>query len=179
MAISTIQEVIDRGSVSIYLSGNDNAKGQLFGKRLASPGSPISIALIDDALNWGYDGGAQTDADVRQMANYLEWLIGKYGQEAQYILTGSGGGSVTPIIPGGSPTRLDFIVSASSFLPTGTITYTFPTTWSGKNMDFIRGGVPQSTISTESSYFTWDRTTRIFTCSPALQVDELISIIPS
>ena len=96
MSISTIQQVIDRSQVSIYLSGNDNARGQLFGKRIAAPGSPVSIALISDALNWGYDGGAQTDADVRQMANYLEWLIGQYGREAEYILTGAGGGSVVP-----------------------------------------------------------------------------------
>ena len=179
MAISTIQEVIDRSQVSIYLSGNDNAKGNLFGKRLAAPGSPVSIALISDALNWGNDGGAETAADLRQMANYLEWLIGKYGQQAQAILEGAGGGSVTPITPGGSPTRVDFIVAATSFLPTGTTTYTFPSTWQGSNMDFIRNGISQSTISTEASYFTFDRNTLAFVCSPALVAGELISIIPS
>lgn len=98
MAIPTIQEVVDMGKVSIYLSGNDNARGNLFSPRLASPGSNVSIAMITDALLWGYEGGAQSAQALRQVANYIVWLIGAYGQTAQYILQGTGGGTV---IPGG------------------------------------------------------------------------------
>lgn len=178
MAIPTIPEAIERGQVSIYLSAINNAKGNLFGPRLSAPGSTSAIAMITNILSWGYDGGAQTAKSLRGIANYLVWLCGMYGQQAQAILQGGGGGSVTPITPGGSPTRVDFIVDATSFLPTGTTAYTFPTTWQGANMDFVRNGIPQSTVSTESSYFTWNRSTREFTCSPALVATELISIIP-
>lgn len=96
MAIATIQETIDRGNVSIYLSANDNSKGLLFGHRKASPISPVTIAMVTDALTWGRDGGAQTDEELRNMANYLVWLTGKYGQQAQAILDGEGGGTVVP-----------------------------------------------------------------------------------
>ncbi len=113
MSIATIQQTIDRGNVSIYLAGNNNAKGSLFGARIASPTSPITIAMVTDALDWGYDGGAQTDESLRAMANYLTWLIGVYGQQAEAILQGSGGGTV---VPGGGGTASSvypiYIISA-------------------------------------------------------------------
>jgi hypothetical protein len=97
MAIQTIQEAVDRGYISTYLSANDNAKGNLFGRRIASPGSPVSIQLISTVLDWGNSGGAQTDQDLRSMANYLVWLCGMYGQQANAIIDGSsGGGTVIP-----------------------------------------------------------------------------------
>lgn len=114
MAIATIQEVIDRGNVSIYLSGNDNAKGSLFSPRLAAPSSPVSIAIVTSALTWGFEGGAQTDQNVRAMANYLVWLCGMYGQQAQAILSGGGGGSVTPINPG-NPSVLPLYLTSADF----------------------------------------------------------------
>lgn len=96
MAIATITQAIVRGEISIYLSGNDNAKGALYGGRIAAPGSPVTIAIVTQALAWGFDGGAQTDQDLREMANYLIWLIGFYGQQAQVIDEGAGGGTVIP-----------------------------------------------------------------------------------
>lgn len=99
MAIATIAQAISRAQIALYLIGNDNANGSLFGKRLSAPGSMVSVAMITDALDWGNSGGAQTAADIRSMANYLIWLIGKWGQEGQRISEGQGGGSV---IPGGS-----------------------------------------------------------------------------
>lgn len=98
MSIATIPQIIVRGDISTYLAANDNSKGALYGRRIAAPISPITIALITDALRWGYDGGAQTDQSLREVGNYVVWLTGKYGQEAQAISEGQGGGSV---IPGG------------------------------------------------------------------------------
>lgn len=179
MAIPTIQEAVDRGDVSIYLAANDAARGSLFGGTLA-PVSAVSIALITDGLRWGLDGGAQTAQSLRNYANYLVWLCGKWGQQAATIIAGGGGGSVIPIIPGGgvAPTRQDFLVSASSFLPTGTTSFTFPAAWEGFNLQFERGGISQSTVETESSHFSWNRTTREFTCFDVLQAGELIALIP-
>lgn len=167
MAISTIQEVIDRSQVSIYLSGNDNAKGTLFEPRIAAPGSPISIALISDALNWGYDGGAQTTADVRQMANYLEWLIGQYGLQAQYILSGSGGGTVVPGGGGNRPAQLNFTVAASgTTLIDGQSSVTL-SSFAGFNVIVNKNGQSLNQITTAPVYYTWSSATAVLTVSPA------------
>jgi hypothetical protein len=100
MAIATIQEAIDRGNLSTSLATVDNERGSLFSPRLSSPASPRTILMVTDALTWGRDGGAQTDQSLREVANYLIWLCGMYGQQAQFILdSGSSGGSV---VPGGS-----------------------------------------------------------------------------
>lgn len=173
----TIAQTLQVGKASIYLSANHNAKGSLFGARM-SPISPLTIAMITDALEWGNDGGQDAD-DLRGLANYAYWLYGKFGLEAQRIVAeGNIGGSVVAGTIISAPERLDFLVSATSFLPTGTTSFTFPSTWSGFNIEFIRGGVPQSTITSESTYFSWNRTTLAFTCSPALVGEEQIIIIP-
>jgi len=99
MAIATTAQAIAQGQIAMYLIGNDNAAGNLFGPRLSAPGSMVSIAMITDALDWGNSGGAQSAADIRSMANYLIWLMGGFGQEAQRISQLQGGGAV---VPGGS-----------------------------------------------------------------------------
>jgi hypothetical protein len=99
MANATIAQTIAQGQIAPYLIGNDNSLGNLFGPRLAAPGSMVSIAMITDALNWGNSGGAQAAQDLRSMANYLIWLMGGFGQEAQRISQTQGGGAV---VPGGS-----------------------------------------------------------------------------
>lgn len=96
-ALLPIPDIIEIADVSVYLSSNDNSNGALFGARLASPISPIEIALINDALRWGLEGNP-TDSTLRGTANYLYWLCGKYGLQAQYIISGSGGGTVVPVI---------------------------------------------------------------------------------
>jgi len=98
MALATIPQAITRGDISVYLSGNDNAKGDLFGPRIAAKfvNSNVTILMVTDALRWGYEGGAQTAQSLRSLRNYLIWLIGKYGQQAEFISQGAGGGSVIP-----------------------------------------------------------------------------------
>lgn len=181
MAITTIQQAIDRGQVSIYLSGNDNAKGALFGPRIAAPGSPVTIAIITDALMWGLDGGAQTDQDLREMANYLVWLTGMYGQQAEFILDGSGGGTVVPVSPGASlPSPLDFIVDGSTTpIISGQSTLTI-SNFIGYNLSFDRGGQPQYTTNPGdgTSYFSWNRVTGAFFMSPAAMPGEPLRLTP-
>lgn len=172
----TIPQAITNGELSVPLCANYNSKQALFGGALAAPKSPVLIAMVTDALSWMYDGGNYTAQEMASVANYLVWLCGKFGLEASAI-TGSGG-SVSPITPGSlSPSRQDFIVSSSSYLPTGTSSTTL-TAFIGFNIDFIRNGISQSTINSQDSYFTFNRATGAFTVSPALVATELISIIP-
>lgn len=120
MAIATIPEAIARGYLSASYAGNDNSKGALFSPRIAAPGSIVTITMVTQALDWGNAGGAQTDADLREMANYLIWLIGMYGQQAQArIDSTSGGGSV---VPGGTVFNFPLRLTGSDFEPDG-ITY--------------------------------------------------------
>jgi hypothetical protein len=51
MAQLTIDQIITLGELSITLSGNYEAQGDLYGKRLAYT-SPTTIATITDALKW-------------------------------------------------------------------------------------------------------------------------------
>jgi len=45
-----------------------------------------SIAIVTDALAWAY-ASDPTEENLRLVANYLTWLCGKYGQQAQYIIS--------------------------------------------------------------------------------------------
>lgn len=174
--MDTYPEVIVIGKVSSPLAGNYNSKQSIFSPALA-PKSPVLIQMCTDALEWGYNGGAQTDENLRLVANYLLWLCGKFGLEARNII-GIGGSSVVPIVPGSlRPSRIDFVVSGSSILPTGSSGGTF-SSFIGYELDIIRGGIPQSTITTEPTYFTWTKATGLLFISPSLFVGEVISIIP-
>jgi len=182
MARPTISQVVQRGKLSIGYAANNNSKGTYFGKRLSSPKSPVTIAMVTDALEWSNDGGAQTDAEVREIADYLIWLTGIYGQQAQYRLGQTdGGGSLTP--GGGGvliPNVLDFIVDASTTpVLAGETTITIPQ-FVGYNVEFDRGGQPQYTTNPNdgSSYYYWNKNTGEFTISPAANLGEPFRIVP-
>jgi hypothetical protein len=91
----TISEIIDIAKVSGYLAQNDIAKGSLFGQR-KDPLLALKIYMERKAVEWAY--GMDTDYDdLRNTANYLYALCGKYAVLAYYIVTsGSGGSSITP-----------------------------------------------------------------------------------
>lgn len=175
----TPAETIEYADLAIGLCANDNAKGALFGKRKTAPSSPVTQAIVTDALRWSLAGGATTAVELRQMANYLLWLINPYGITAQYLIDNSSGGGT--VVPGTAtrPDPLDFIVSASSVLPTGSTGATIAA-FAGWNLQFDRGGITQNTtnVGDGSSYYSWTRATGLFSCSPALQADELVRLTP-
>ena len=178
--ILPVDEIIELGKASIYLSANYVAKRRLFGGTVIKPTPPVQIAWVTDALEWGYLGGAQTDQSLRQTANYAYWLYGKFQLEAQNIIDGPGGGSVAPT-PSGStlPNPLDFEVSASTTVATGETSVTL-SQFIGYDVNFSRGGIMQNTTSLGdgSSYFAWNRVTGLFSIYPAAQVGELFRIMP-
>jgi len=85
-----------------------------------------------------------------------------------------GGGTVVPI-SGSNPTPIQFVVSSSSYIPTGDSTKTI-TTFIGFNLLFTRNGIPQSNLSSQPSYYNWTRATGAFECVPAAQEDELFQL---
>jgi len=178
-SLPTIPNTIDYAKLATGLCAIDNSKGALFGKRLTAPSSPLTQSIVTSALEWAYDGGAVSSDDLRQIANYLIWLTSPYFQTAQYIIsTTSGGGAVVP----GTATRpepLDFSVSASSVLPTGTTGATIAA-FAGWNLQFDRGGITQNTtnVGDGSSYYGWVRASGTWSVSPALQEGELVRLTP-
>lgn len=174
----TIAQTIVVGKISSPLAANYNSLKSFFGgPALAAIKSPMTIRMAADALQWAVDGDNLTDAELRSIANYIKWLCGKFALQAENMI--GVGGSVTTIVPGAlRPGRIDFTVSASSYFPTGSTGGSI-SDFVGYNLDFIRGGLSQSTEVTEPTYFSWNRATAVFACYPALAEGEVIALIPS
>lgn len=192
MANTTIPNSILRGDISTYLSANDNSKGLLFGKRVASPGSSLMILMVTDALRWGYDGGAQTNESLFETSNYLVWLTGLYGRQADFIIgSTSGGGTVIPggdVIPMLNPYdwRVGTITTEGSPLKAGDTEVTLDGTngtrdFRGYNIEFYRGSQPDYTTNPGdgSVFYYWNRLTgRFALLNGAAQLDEPMRISP-
>jgi hypothetical protein len=177
--ILSIADIIEIGQVSTYLSANYTSKQALFGGSVIKTTPPVQIAFVTDALDWGNSGGAQTAESLRSTANYLYWLCGLFQLQAQNIINGPGGGSVTPIPGGGTlPSPYDYEVGASTPpLSNGESSVTL-TSFIGYNIAFNRNNIPQSTVNLGGSYYSWNRTTGLFSISGAAVTGELFQIIP-
>lgn len=51
----TIPQYIIFGEVTVFLMGNYNAEGVLWGPRLLQPQSPVLVAAITDFLKWEWE----------------------------------------------------------------------------------------------------------------------------
>ena len=128
-----------------------------------------------------FEGGkeAYTNSTSRGVADYLYWMCGKFALEGQYIITGTGGGSIIPINPGATPNPIEFEVTASSFIVSGQGSIVIPS-FVGYNLLFVRNNIPQSTVNMGggSSYFSWSKITGQFVCYPAAVSGELFQLYP-
>jgi hypothetical protein len=151
------------------INGNNNLFIQT---NVPAPGV-FTITQFSGGVN-GY-----TNTSARGVANYLQWLCGKFGLEAEYIISEvSGGGAVVPINPVPLPNPIDFTVLISgSFMVDGQSTVVIPT-FIGYNVIFVRGGIVQPTIDLGSSYYNWVKSTGTFACFPAAVEGEIFQIIP-
>ena len=126
-----------------------------------------------------FQGGvtAYRNPTSRGVADYLYWMCGKFQLEGQFIISGTGGGTVLPVNPSGTPAPLDFKVTTTSFIPAGETTVLIPN-FIGFNLLFVRNNIPQSTVNLGSSYFNWNKNVGVFTCYPAAVLDEVFQLYP-
>lgn len=135
----------------------------------------MSLTVTVTQFSGGITGEAG-DTTLRGTANYALWLYGIFQLQARNL---NGGGSVDPIPPTGNmPAKIEFVVSGSSPIPTGGTSLTLPLSWAGLGVIFAKDNIPQTSITTESNYFTWNPISRVFTVSPAAQEGQLFSINP-
>jgi len=80
MAQLSISETIRLGDISVPLSANYQAKGNLFGERLAFT-APQTIALVTDALRWQWAGFP----DIQEVAATSTITIDTIGDTGQII----------------------------------------------------------------------------------------------
>jgi hypothetical protein len=135
----------------------------------------MSLTVTITAFSGGVT--AYQNPTARGVANYLYWLCGRFALEGQYIITGTGGGSVVPINPGATPNPIEFEVDNNSFITNGQSSVSIPT-FIGYNLLFVRNNVPQSIVDMGGSYFSWNKVTGQFTCSPAATTGELFQLYP-
>jgi len=169
----TVSQIINIAKISQYLSKIDVAKGSLFGQRIA-PNTPQILYAERKAVEWLYDLDP-ADSSLTLTANYLYSLCRGYNLQASNI--SGGGGSVSPITPVSPvPSPYQFIVASSgNVINTGEASATL-TAFIGYNLLFSRGGIPQSTVTTEPSYYSWDKVSGLFTISPDAIAGELFQI---
>lgn len=173
----SISRILELAPTCCYLANNNKSKKALFGGVPKSNQNQATLIYIYwKILNTIYELDNDYDG-LYAPAQYLFELEQKFAYKAANIVDGGGGGSVAPITPTTLPDPYYFIVSSSSFIVTGASSKTI-TSFIGFNLIFTRGGIPQSTVTTEDTYFTWDSSTGAFTCSPAVYVGELIGLIP-
>lgn len=167
----TVPQKIAIAEISQYLCVVYIEKGGLNGNGMDLL-LPRKIECIRKSIQYRYDR-TPNDATLEETSNYLLAMCALVYLPASIIAaTSTGGGSTS--IGGNTQVPYNFIVDAStSFMVNGESSKTI-SSFIGYNLLFARGGIVQSTINTESSYYSWDKATGLFTCSPALVTSELI-----
>ena len=169
----TVAQIIDVAKISQYLAQNDVLKGNLFSPPMART-TPQILYLERKAVEWMYNIDPANTSLV-QTSQYLYSLCRGYNLQAQQI-SGTAG-TISPVNPAQIPNPYDFIVTGSSLIANGQSTVTIPA-FAGFNVLFVRNGIPQSTIDTGASYFSWVKATGVFTVSPAAVLGEQFQIYP-
>ncbi len=171
----TVNDILNIAKVSQYLSAIDVEKGSLFGQRIA-PETPQILYNERSAVEWMYSLDP-ANTSLALTSNYLYSLCRGYNLQAQAILGTATGGSVAPVTPTSIPNSYDFVVSGSSLIPTGATSVLLPA-YIGWNILFVRNGIPQSSINTGQSYYSWNKNTGLLTISPQAYQDEQMQIYP-
>ena len=108
------EDTIEIAKVSQYLTGNNIAKGSLFGKKL-NPLAAMIIYMERKALEWLYDLDS-ADTTLQGTANYVYALLQNGAQAQKIIAAGSGGTVITPVSPdSGSSSIFPIYITESDF----------------------------------------------------------------
>lgn len=169
----TTLQIINIAKISQYLAIRDIAVKWLFGGGVDLR-LPNKIYNIRKSIEYWYDIDP-SDTSLVATGRYLMAMCGIYGQVAQGITLGNGN---IAVISGttGTPLPYDFEVDAStSFIIDGQSQKTI-TAFIGYNIMFTRNNITQSTVDNGGSYYSWNRATGNFICSPAAASTELFTI---
>lgn len=154
MPTYTTAEYIEIGQVSTFLSRTDVAKGAMYGQTLY-PNLPVLLAMETDSVNWiyGYDAAEST---LPIATRYLYSLCGSYAVQAIPIISGGGGGTVTPTSPTGY-----IYTSISDTITANSTTYYNALLVGGKDLNFVI--LNNQVLTIANGDFTYNSTTGVLT----------------
>lgn len=161
MAAPTVLQIIADAKISQFLVSNAIRKANTPFSGGIDINLPRKLYNIRKSVAYWYTLDS-TDETLSATSKYLYALCGKYALIAANV-TG-GGGSISPVIPFATPAPIEFIVAASgTFMVEGQSSVYIPQ-FVGYNVMFNRGNIPQMQVDDGlNSYFTWNRSTGLFT----------------
>jgi len=167
----SVAEIVNLYPIALYLASIDIPKQGLSGGGTDIT-LPEKIYSIGESVLYRYNQDP-TDETLFDTANLLYAIMGKYGVKAMAV--NGTAGSIAHTSTAQIPQPYNFIVSATSFIPDGDGSKII-TAFIGYNIIFSRGGITQSTIDTEPSYFSWNKQSGLFRCIPDAVESELFII---
>lgn len=170
----TVADILNIAKISQYIATIDIQNGSIFGRRIV-PETPQILYNERKAVEWLYNLNPNASSLV-ETSNYLYSLCRGYNLQAQQIA--GTGGTISPVVPSQIPSPYDFIVSATSIVPTGAVNATI-SAFIGFNLLFVRNGIPQSTLNVGgNSYYSWNKNLGLLTISPAAIAGEQFQLYP-
>lgn len=179
-----VSEIVNLYEIAQYLASNDIDDKGLYGGGVNIE-LPQKIRNIGRSVKRIYEADPNDDT-LQSTANFLWTLCGIYGKKASVVVQDAG--TISSIITptAGLPIPIDFIVGVGEYMEDGDSELLLDGTngnpdFRGYNLSFDRGGQPQYTTNPGggSSYFSWNRTTGLFTCYPNAATGEPFRLEPS
>lgn len=159
----SISEIVSVYPIAQYLAATDIARKGLYARGITVL-LPQKIRNIGDSVQRIFDYDPN-DTTLPLTANYLWTLCGIYGQQALSVIQQAG--SIASITAPSAPAQLNFVVAASgTTLIDGQISTTL-TAFIGFNLVVVKNGTSLTQITTAPVYYTWNKTSGLFTVVPA------------
>lgn len=178
MAVYTIPQILVWAHVSQPLARIGEANKLRKGDTSAD--LDLDMKIYDTIQDVQYSYNQNEDAAIQYaIGDYLYALCFPYMLQAQASTTG--GGNVTPVVPGTAPDPYDFVVNAStSFILDGATSKMLPSNWAGFNILLVINGLTQSIVDDgETACYTWDKATAELTfIHRTIATGDLIQIYP-
>ena len=168
----TVAQIMDIWPIAQYLAAND-IQNRRNNSGAVDITLPQKIYSIGTSVQRTYDADS-TDDTLPLTARFLYALCGKYGLQASVVMQTSG--TVSPVTPNVPTVPYQFNVAASGNLINEGESSVIISAFIGFNLLFVRNGIPQTTLTTESSYYSWNKDTGLFTITPSAILSELFQI---